>query len=69
MGAQSVQAVERGSGQETNGGALGRPDGNAPSGVKRTDSTGTIMTIVNVNGCATAGGTDGIAACVASKSQ
>lgn len=37
----SKEAANNGD-QEKTGGARGRPDGNAPSGVKRTASTGTL---------------------------
>jgi hypothetical protein len=56
-------------GQEKTGGPRGRPEGNAPEGMKRTDRIRTALAIARMTGISTRGGTEGMAACAVSKSQ
>lgn len=55
--------------QRAAGGALGRPEGNAPSGVKREMSAGTMVTKTSATTASAMADNGGMAACVVSRSQ
>lgn len=56
VNARNARAIRNNDDQETEGGALGRPEGNAPSGVKRVERLGGAVPVMTMTtgGCAAA---------------